>query len=228
MAEDFNFMNPVMKGFSVLIVAVLMVTAIGYIQVSLSDDDSSNPNNPNSTSGVVRVNHVDIFQDCLALDANHVVAAEDLSAGSPITCTIATQPDVPRIFSWILTHAQITEYTMVFVGVDAKGNVTNETVTEADGWTGETDNAFAKITSVTFTRDAGTGAGDTLDVGIADKLGLSNPFTVAADVYKVKEGGADYTDFTVDATYHTVSIDGVIGAWSDYTIWFRTNLTISS
>lgn len=170
--------------------------------------------------------HTDLLQDVLALSANHIVNAEDLSVGSPITCTLAAQPDVPRTLSWVLTHAQITEFTIDFVGVDAKGNIITETVTEADGWSGELNNAFATITSITFTREAGTGVGDTLDVGIADKLGLSNIIYAAGDVFKVKENNADYTNFTVDATYHTVSIDGVIGAASDYTIWYRTNLNI--
>jgi len=170
--------------------------------------------------------HNDIFQDCLALSSNHVVNAEDLSASSPITCTIASQPDVPRTLSWAITHTNITEFTIAFVGVDAKGDTITETVTEADGWSGELNNAFAKVTSITFTRDAGTGAGDTLNVGIADKLGLSNIIYADGDVFKVKENNADYTNFTVDDTYHTVSIDGAIGAGDDYTIWYRTNLNI--
>ena len=166
------------------------------------------------------------FQDCLALSANHVVAAEDLSAGSPITCTLATQPDVPRTFSWILTHAQITEYSMAILGIDARGNTITETITEADGWSGETDNAFAVVTSIIFTRVAGTGVGDTLNIGIADKLGLGNIIYASADVFKVKENNADYTNITVDTTHHTVSIDGVIGATNDYTIFYRSNLNI--
>ncbi len=178
--------------------------------------------------------YTDLFQDCLTLDANHVVAAEDLSAGSPIVCGLAAQSDVPRTFSWVLTHAQITEYTMAFVGVDASGNGITETVTEADGWAGETGNAFATITSITFTRDAGTGAGDTLDVGIADKLGLSNPIDVAGDVYKVKKNTLDYSEegasITTDATYNTVDVGtgaAIVGG-DDFTIWCRSNMNIVS
>jgi len=176
----------------------------------------------NGTS-IIHDTKVDHFQDCLALDANHVVAAEDLSAGSPITCTLAAQPDVPRTLSWALTHANITEFSLEITGIDSTGRDRVETFTQADGWSGETDYAYATITTIVFTRTTGTGVGDTLDVGIADKLGLSAPVYESGDVYKVKEDNGDYTNYTFSATYGTVSIDGVIGAGNDYSIWFKSN-----
>ena len=172
--------------------------------------------------------HVEYFGDVLASSVTHIVNGEDLSAASPITCTIANQPDVPRTLSWSLTHTNITEFTLEIVGINAKGITLVETFTEADGWSGETNNAFAKVNSITFTREAGSGVGDTLNVGITDKLGLSNKIYESSDVYKVKKNNTDYTNFSVDADYDLVSIDGGITGGDDYTIWYRSNLNIIS
>ena len=168
---------------------------------------------------------VELFHDVLALSANHVVNAEDLSAASPIACTLASEPDVPRTLSWELTHANITEFTLVINGRKANGvDGEAETITEADGWAGETDIAFADIATIVFTREAGTGVGDTLDVGIADTLGISNHIFAANDlgVYKVKKNQADYTNYTPDADYDTVAINDAITGGDDYTIWYRS------
>jgi len=70
----------------------------------------------------------DMFMDVLAVSTTHVRSNEDLSAATPITFTIDNQPDVPRTLSWAFdSHAQITEYDMEVVGIDAKGNTVTET-----------------------------------------------------------------------------------------------------
>jgi hypothetical protein len=104
----------------------------------------------------------DLFMDVLAVSATHIRSNEDLSAATPITFTIDAQPDVPRTLSWSFdSHAQITEYDMEVIGVDAKGNTVTETWDETAGWSGETSNAFATITSIKMTSRTGTGAADT-------------------------------------------------------------------
>lgn len=168
----------------------------------------------------------DMFLDVLAAATNNVVTAEDVSAAIPITCTIAAQPDVPRTISWVITHANITAATVVFVGVNAKGEAVTESFAAGGAvWSGETSNAFATITSVKVTARTGTGATDTLNVGIGSKLGLSNPLQAATSVIKVTKNKADYpaASYTVSAAYDTVDVSAgaAIVADDDFTISYR-------
>ena len=174
----------------------------------------------------------DLFMDVLAVSATHVRSNEDISAATPITFTIDAQPDVPRTLSWTFdTHAQITEYDMEVIGRDAKGNIVTETWDETAGWSGETSNAFATISSIKMTSRTGTGAGDTMDVGITDVLGLSNIIYEASDVFKIKKNNANATVAAaqVNTTYDTYDM-AVIGlaATDDFTIWFKSNLNMIS
>jgi len=174
--------------------------------------------------------HSDLFMDVLAVSAIHIRSNEDLSAATPITFTIDNQPDVPRTLSWAFdSHAQITEYDMEVVGIDAKGNTVTETWDETAGWSGETSNAFATITSIKMTSRTGTGAGDTMDIGITDVLGLSNIIYETGDVYKIKKNNANavVSGAQVDTDYDTYDMS-VIGLASgdDFTIWYRSNLNI--
>ena len=170
----------------------------------------------------------EMFLDVLAAAADSVVTAEDVSAAVPITCTIAAQPDVPRTLSWVITHTNITNFTLAILGVDAKGNKVTETFSQADGWSGETDAAFATVTSVTLSARTGTGATDTLNVGVGSKLGLANPLHSASSVSKVTKNKADYPDasFTVDATNDTVDVStgAAIVADDDFCITYRMSV----
>jgi len=131
----------------------------------------------------------DLFMDVLAEDADHVVAAEDLTAATPITCTLAAQPDVPRNVTITITDGDvsITAFQITVNGVDAKGHSVSEVFTEAGGLSQVGNIAFATISSITVDSITGAGAGDVLDVGIGSKLGLSNIVYVTGDVYKVKK-----------------------------------------
>jgi len=175
--------------------------------------------------------HADIFMDVLAVSANHVVAAQALHLADPTVCVIAAQPDVPRTLSWTFTHPTLTAYTMDIVGVNAKGQTVTETFTEADLWAGETDNAFATVTSITVHDMTGEALGDILDVGITDVLGLSNVIYATGDVYKIKKDNANavVAAAQVNVTYDTYDM-AVIGlaAGNDFTIWYRSNLNIVS
>ncbi len=172
----------------------------------------------------------DLFMDVLAVSATQVRSNEDLSAGVPITFTIDAQPDVPRTLSGLFdTHANITAYTIVITGVDAKGNTVTETITEADGWDWETSNAFATITSIIMSARTGTGVGDTMDIGITDVLGLSNVIYETGDVYKIKKNNANavVAGAQVDTDYATYDMAVIgLGAADDFTIWYRSNLNI--
>ena len=168
--------------------------------------------------------------DVLAVSATQVRSNEDLSEEIPNTFTIDAQPDVPRTLSGHFdSHAQITAYTIIITGIDAKGNTITETKTEANGWDWETSNALANVTSIKMTARTGTGAGDTMDVGITDVLGLSNVIYATTDVYKIKKNNANATvaGAQVNITYDTYDF-AVIGlaATDNFTIWYRSNLNI--
>ena len=172
----------------------------------------------------------DLLMDVLAVSATHIRSNEDLSAATPITFTLDAQPDVPRTLSWSFdTHAQITEYDMEVIGIDAKGNTITETWDETAGWSGETSNAFATITSIKMTSRTGTGAADTMDIGITDVLGLSNIIYETSDVFKIKKNNANATVATaqVNTTYDTYDMSVIgLGAGDDFTIWYKSNLNI--
>ena len=175
--------------------------------------------------------HSDLFMDVLAVDAAHVRSNEDLSEAIPNTFTLTAQPDVPRTLSGHFdAHAQITAYTIVITGVDAKGNTVTETFTEAASpWDFETVNAYATITSIIMTARTGTGAGDTMDIGVTDVLGLSNKIYVTSDVYKIKKNAANAVVAVaqVNVTYGTYDMSVIgLAATDDFTIWYKSNLNI--
>ncbi|MDD5061502.1 MAG: hypothetical protein PHN44_04370 [Candidatus Marinimicrobia bacterium] len=166
----------------------------------------------NTDGKVVNVEHL---QSILAAAADVIDAGEALNAALPITFTLAAQPDVPRTISLeFVSHAQITAYTLTITGVDAKGATVTETFTEADGWALETSNAYATITSIIMSARTGTGAGDTMNVGIASKVGLAGFLSAITDVFKVVKSAAagnaaDYsgaTNVTPETDYDTVDL----------------------
>ena len=168
----------------------------------------------------------DLFMDVLAVSANAIRSNEDLSESIPNTFTLDAQPDVPRTLSGHFdSHAQISAYSITITGIDGRGEAVSETKTEADGWDWETNNAFAKITSIIMTARTGTGAGDTMDIGITDVLGLSNLPYQASDVYKIKKNNANATVVSgdVNVTYGTYDMATItLGAGDDFTIWYKS------
>ncbi len=174
--------------------------------------------------------HSNLFMDVLAVSATHIRANEDLSAGITITFTIDAQPDVPRTLSFHFdSHAQITAFEIELIGVNSKGDTVTETFDEGDGWDFESSWAYATVTSIKMTARTGTGAGDTMDIGITDVLGLSNVIYATSDVYKIKKNNANAVVAVaqVDTTYDTYDMSVIgLGAADDFTIWYRSNLNV--
>ena len=170
----------------------------------------------------------DMFPDVAEAKEDSVRSTEDLSAALPIACTIDAQPDVPRTITWKVGYTNITAFTLAIAGVNAKGYPVTETFTEADGWSGETSNAFATLTGITVSARTGTGAGDVMDVGCGSKLGLSNALQSASSVFKVTRNKADYpaAGYTVDADFDTVDVSpgGAIVTDDDFCISYRRAL----
>ena len=118
--------------------------------------------------GDERINIVDPLSSELIWDqiVDTIVDEEDLSAGSPITCTLAIKSmRLARYLRWSLTHVNITGFTLVITGVKASdGTALVETYTQADGWSGYSADAFSSVSSIVFTRDVGLGTSDLLTI----------------------------------------------------------------
>ena len=176
---------------------------------------------------------MDQFIGVLAAAATTIRTGNTLAGATPVTFTIDAQPDVPRNLTYaFVSHAQITAYTLVFTGVDARGNIITDTFTQATGWTGATAQAYATVTSIILTARTGTGVADTCNVGVGSILGLSNDIVSTTDVYKTVRSSlaaglaADYSgnavNITVNTTNHTVDVStgGAIVAGDKFTIYY--------
>jgi hypothetical protein len=193
----------------------------GYVPIFENDD--------------VYIRYVESFTKILAASATVIRSNEDLSAALPLTFTIDAQPDVPRriVFAFD-SHAQITAFTLTITGVNAKGKTVSQTFTAASGWTFTTNEAYATITSIILSARTGTGAGDTMDVGVNDVVGLANNIEAAGDVFKVVKNVAagnavDYSgaaNITAEATYDTVDLStgAGIAAADNFTIYYKSRL----
>jgi hypothetical protein len=177
------------------------------------------------------IHFVDHFNKILAAAADYIRDDQDLSVTTPFSFTIDHQPDVPRNLTWTFnSHAQITTFSITITGINAKGTTITDTITQDSGWSGETVNAYAYITSIRMTNRNGSGAGDTMDVGIGSKLGLANDIASSDKVYKVVKSSAagnsaDYT-LGVDMNQIRDTVDVSIGAaivdGDSFTIYYQT------
>ena len=159
---------------------------------------------------------------------NYIVNNEALNVGTPITFTLAAQPDAPRSITWLFdSHVQITEFTITIIGFNARGKAITQTITETDGWAGRFDDVYSLITSIIMTARTGTGAGDTMDIGVGSNLGLPDEIFAVEDVYKCTRNGTDYSgagNITPDVTYGFVDVSpgiGVIVANDDIVIYYK-------
>jgi hypothetical protein len=158
--------------------------------------------------------------------ATAIRSAQDLSASVPIAFTIDAQPDVARTLSWSLGHSNITEYDITVVGVNSFGETITVSWNETAGWSGETSQAFLKVTSITLTARTGTGSGDTMNIGITDVLGMSNKFYYDQDILQVNKNGAAVTvaNAQIDPVYGTLDLSAAgLSAGDDYTIWYLSS-----
>ena len=168
--------------------------------------------------GDSRVNIVNPLSGVLIWDqkVDTIVDGEDLSAGSPITCTLeSTSMRLARYLHFYLTHSNITEYTLVITGVKAEdGTALIETFTEDNGWEAYTQNAYSSIVSVVFTRDAGAGTDDVL---ILDTEPGTSRLSDSYDWWADYEHGVMYPKNTIIEL-------GKKTIWAEYRQGFYTSL----
>lgn len=135
--------------------------------------------------------------------------------------TIAAQPNYPRNLTVTITDGDtsISAYTLVIIGVDARGRTITDTFTFADGLTPATAQAYATVTSATVSGLTGNGAGDNIKIGVGNLLGLAGR---AVSGYKYLVDNANTTVPTISALYCTVDTGAVPDGSKDLQLWYRT------
>jgi len=174
-----------------------------------------------------------VMKPDVAVDS--VVAAEDISAGGTVTCTLArTILDTPRNLLYTLTDAASATLTGIFtvVGTDQFGVAATEVtgvVTQATAVAGT--QIFSTITSVKVAL-TNAAASDTADVGVAvaadvASFGLPEAISAITDVKNINwiDDGATKTQ-NIDATSVVIARDCIrpeqtVAAADDYVITYQ-------
>jgi len=165
------------------------------------------------------------FQDLLPADADGVHAAIAGNEAEQEITTEITNPDYARNVSITTTNSDTPSGDVTITGI-VRGTSTTEDITISAGGTAYGNKAFDVITKITI--PDGVSAADTVTVGWSDKIGLLNPITSAADVYKKKVNNADATaelSGKVSTTYHTVDCATIVN-YEDMEIRYKSVLTI--
>ena len=174
-----------------------------------------------------------IMKPDVAVDS--VVAAEDISGGGTVTCSLArTILDTPRNLLYTLTDDASTTLTGIFtvVGTDQFGVAATEVtgvVTQATAVAGT--QIFSTITSVKVAL-TNAAASDTADVGVAvaadvASFGLPEAISAITDVKNINwiDDGATKTQ-NIDATSVVIARDCIrpeqtVIAADDYVIYYE-------
>lgn len=171
------------------------------------------------------VQNTNLFMDVLVASTTAVHTAITGTGVEQEIITAITNPDVPRNIS--ITNSANSTGDVVITGVDAKGNSVTDTITISTGGTAYGVVAFSTVSKITI--PATVANPDTIEVGISNKLGLSNIIYATSDVYKIKKNNADATVATaqVNTTYNTYDMSVIgLSADDDFTIYYKSNLNI--
>jgi len=138
-------------------------------------------------------------------DARNVICAAYFAVGS------ATQT---ATISWTIA------------GTNSLGNSVTETLTSTAPTTVVGNWAYVYVDSVSFTM---TNCSETrqynicIDIGLGNKIGLSNKVVTSTDIYGVKEGTAlvSVGSETISTTYNTIDFITDGGGSNDYKVWYK-------
>lgn len=147
-------------------------------------------------------------------DVDRIVTAVQIADGAQ---TIAAQPDVPRNITMTLTDANDSvTATIVATGTDPAGNTVTETM-EPDGAGGGKSltgtKIFAWIDNVTVSNTAGSAAGDNLEVGVGNVIGLPTDIDAATAVKHTYLGGVRQASPTVAVGASMSGVDASGGTY---------------
>jgi hypothetical protein len=140
-------------------------------------------------------------------DPNRLVDVLDPVADGALT--IIAQPDVPRNITITITDANDSASgTVVLVGVDAAGRALTDTFVFGGGtkvFTGT--KMYATLTSATVSGVAGAAAGDTIQVGVGDVIGLPSDIQVSTAVKYTSLGAVPVTPDAIAVGASTSGVD---------------------
>lgn len=134
--------------------------------------------------------YTDIFYN-LAAAATDYIHTEIAGTGTlqTITAGFAHQPDYPRTISVTCTNVGSPSGDVYVYGKDARGFDMSQKVAIVAGGTAYTTAAFALVNKITVPVDVPTG--DTITIGISDRLGLSHWILEYTDVTSIRRNGAE-------------------------------------
>jgi len=166
------------------------------------------------------------FQDLLPADEDGIHAAIDGTGVAQDITDGITNPDYARNISITVTDITDTPTGNVTITGIVRGTSTTDVIAINAGGTAYGVKAFDTVTNINI--PSTVSSDNTVTVGFSDKIGLLNPITSAADVYKKKVNNADATaelSGKVNVTYHTVDCATVV-ANEDMEIRYKSVLTI--
>jgi len=160
-----------------------------------------------------------------AASATTVHAAVTLTAAAQTVTTSITNPDFPRILS-ITGNAGGIAGNVVISGTDIRGNAISNTIALNGSSTVNGTKAFASVTSIVLPIKT-NGSGDTVSIGISDKLGLEMIPDVAVAISAHHDAVLEGTlpAITVGATIDlcVADFDSACGADHDQRVVFYTS-----
>lgn len=141
-------------------------------------------------------------------DVDRIVTAIQIADGAQ---SIAAQPDTPRNLTAVLTDADDSVTAdVVITGLDPCGRVVTDTMSPdgaGGGKTLTTTNIYSTVTSVVVSNTAGSAAGDNLEVGIGDVIGLPTDIQAAAAVLETRLGAVPVTPDAVAVGTSSSGVD---------------------
>jgi hypothetical protein len=158
-------------------------------------------------------------------DTIHIAATLG-NAVTTLLTTLITNPDFPRVLSitGAMTGGSLTG-NVVITGTDIRGNIITDTIALDSNATAIGIKAFKTITSILL--PARVTSGDTVAIGISDKLGLEMIPTYAVAISAHHNGVLEGTLPTItrhatDISQNIIDFNSACGADHDQTVVFYT------
>ncbi len=171
---------------------------------------------------------VQTMVDVAAASNTSVAAAVTLASGATTTVSGATvtNPGEYRALRIKGNQAGVVG-TVVVTGYDRGGRVVTDRIAASGASAIDGLVPMASISHITF--PARFASGDTISVGVSEKLGLYRPVVATSDVVLMEKKASAATEFTVqsstgtiDATYGTVVPSGTITALDSFKMSYNT------
>ena len=163
------------------------------------------------------------YTNIIATADTAIVDKEDISSGSSILCTSASNIFTPRSIDLTVTDGDvsISAFQVRVYGRDIGGLAIIDTLNFADGLTQTNQRAFIDIDSVRVDGLVGNGAGDLLSVGTSSWIGLPYNFIHKTDILLINLDGGAHTLSSAekDVTNNTLQLDLIDD--TNFNIWIR-------